>query len=141
MGKTMKHTLAKLVMPIALSFALVVGLVGCASHNDLVTISGDVMYRERIALPADAVIKVQLNDVSLQDKKAIVMAEMITDNVTTPHQFEFQLARDQFQQGHTYAIGVRIEVDGKLWFINTQSYVVDINGTEPVNVLVNKVGG
>ncbi|MCL1066403.1 YbaY family lipoprotein [Shewanella olleyana] len=141
MGKTMKHTLNKLLMPFVLAVALVAALGGCASQSDLVTISGDVMYRERIALPADAVIKVQLKDVSLQDTKAIVMAEMMTDNVKTPHAFEFQLARDQFQSGHTYAVGARIEVDGKLWFINTQSYIVNIDATEPVNVLVNKVGG
>ncbi|WP_228768531.1 YbaY family lipoprotein [Shewanella sp. TC10] len=141
MGLTMNRTLSKLLMSFVLSVSLVVGLGGCASQSDLVTISGDVMYRERIALPENAVIKVQLNDVSLQDTKAIVMAEMVTDKVTTPHGFEFQLARDQFQQGHTYAIGARIEVEGKLWFINTQSYIVNIDAIEPVNVLVNKVGG
>lgn len=138
---SMKRFFAKLLMSAVVTSGLLIGLSGCASQNDLVSISGDVMYRERIALPAEAVIKVQLNDVSLQDTKAIVMAEMSSDNVTTPYAFEFQLARDQFQQGHTYAIAARIEVDGKLWFINTQSYIVNIDGNEPVRVLVNKVGG
>ncbi len=137
----MSNAVKRILSKILISVAIIVGLGACASSNDLVTVSGDVTYRERIALPADAVIKVQLKDVSLQDTKAIVLAEMMSENAMTPYTFEFQIARDQFQQGHTYAIGARIEVNGELWFINTQSYIVNIDEVQPVNVVVNKVGG
>lgn len=136
----MSKAMMRLFNGVLVAVVVFLGLGACASHNDLVSVSGEIMYRERIALPDDAVIKVQLKDVSLQDTKAIVMAEMTSDEVTTPHAFTFELARDQFQQGHTYAVGARIEVEGKLWFINTQSYVVDINSNEAINLIVNKVG-
>ncbi|TIV73114.1 MAG: hypothetical protein E5V93_18665, partial [Mesorhizobium sp.] len=39
------------------------------------TIAGEVTYRERIALPPDAVLVVELADVSLADAPAIVIAK------------------------------------------------------------------
>jgi putative lipoprotein len=67
------------------SLTQLIGLmvVGCASHggqtgdaagNEAV-VTGSVSYRERIALPPDAVVKVQLSDVSRQDAPAPLIAE------------------------------------------------------------------
>ncbi|WP_144209540.1 YbaY family lipoprotein [Shewanella donghaensis] len=137
----MKIAMTRFTAKVLLPIAIVFGLMACATTHDLVTISGDIMYRERIALPDDAVLTVQIKDVSLQDTKAIVIAERVLDNVVTPQAFEFQIAADQFQQGHSYAVGARIEVNGKLWFINTQTYRVDVNETQQLNIIVNKVGG
>ena len=137
MNTAMMRFTSKIILPFALAF----GLMACATSQDLVTISGEIMYRERISLPDNAVLTVQIKDVSLQDTKAIVIAEMVSDKVTTPQAFEFQITADQFQQGHTYAVGARIDVDGKLWFINTQAYKVNVNETQPINVVVKKVGG
>ncbi|PMG39281.1 YbaY family lipoprotein [Shewanella sp. 10N.286.52.B9] len=124
-----------------ISLMLLGGLFGCSSVDHLVSISGDVSYRERMALPDNAILTVQVKDVSLQDTKAIVIAEKVYQQVNAPQAFEFQIAADQFIVGHSYSIGARIEVNGKLWFINTQAYSIDVNETQPINVIVNKVGG
>ena len=55
--------------------AMVVGLSGCQTSPLNTQIVGEVLYKQRIALPADSVIQIQLQDVSLQDVKAVVLAE------------------------------------------------------------------
>ena len=102
---------------------------------------GETLYRERIALPAEAKVVVQLLDVSKMDVPAIVMAERVQQGAATPTPFSFAIGSDQFQPGHTYAIGARIMLGDKLLFINTQAYHIDLNSTEPMTILLEKVGG
>lgn len=114
-------------------------LTGCATPNAGVEIVGEVWYRERIALPQDAVLKVQVKDVSLMDAPAVILAEIERDGVTSPTPFHFLINRDQFESGHTYAIGARIEHNDKLMFINTQAFQIDLGSTEPLSIRVDKV--
>lgn len=129
----------KWVLPI---LALVVCgvLSGCATPNAGVVIQGEIWFKERIALPADAVLTVELKDVSLMDAPAVVLAQIERSNVTTPAPFHFLIHRDQFEPGHTYAIGAKITLDGELMFINTQAYNIDLGSSEPMSVLVQRVG-
>ncbi|MBW8182401.1 YbaY family lipoprotein [Shewanella nanhaiensis] len=115
-------------------------LSGCATPNAGVEIQGEIWFKERIALPQEAVLTVQIKDVSLMDAPAVVIAEIERDNVTTPAPFQFVINRDQFEQGHTYAVGANISLNGKLMFINTQAYQIDLGSSEPMSVLVQKVG-
>lgn len=126
---------------LAAPLLLVTGFMsGCATNNALVDVHGEVWYRERIALPPEAVLTVQLKDVSRADAPAEVIAEMERTDVSTPATFSFVLDRDQFEAGHTYAIGARIMLGDQLLFINTQAYNVDLDSVEPMSVLLNKVG-
>ncbi|MCT8861801.1 YbaY family lipoprotein [Shewanella xiamenensis] len=115
-------------------------MTGCATPNAVVEIKGEAMYRERIALPAEAKLIVQLLDVSKMDVPAVVMAERESQGAKTPTPFSFTIGRDQFEAGHTYTIGARIMLGDKLLFINTQAYHVDLNSTEPMTILLEKVG-
>ncbi|WP_299811180.1 YbaY family lipoprotein [uncultured Shewanella sp.] len=114
-------------------------LTGCATSNAVVEIHGEVWYKERMALPEDAVITVQVQDVSRADAPAEVIAEFERNDVSTPTPFQFLINRDQFEDGHTYSIGARISLDDKLMFINTQAYRIDLDSSEPMSVLVQKV--
>lgn len=115
-------------------------LSGCATPNAGVEIQGNVWFKERIALPKNAMLTVQVKDVSLMDVPAVVIAEIEREGVMTPAPFQFVINRDQFEEGHTYAIGAQINLNGKLMFINTQSYKIDLGSSEPMSVLVQKVG-
>lgn len=62
---------------------VVVSLCGCAAGvgggaaaNDMNTITGTVSYREKMALPAGAVLSVKLENVSQQDAAAILVSEI-----------------------------------------------------------------
>lgn len=115
-------------------------LTGCATPDAAVEIQGEIWYRERIALPQDAVLTVQVKDVSLMDAPAVVLAEVERADVTSPAPFHFLINRDQFEAGHTYAIGASIKLDDQLMFINTQAYNIDLGSPEPLSIRVDKVG-
>ncbi|ABV36082.1 conserved hypothetical protein [Shewanella sediminis HAW-EB3] len=127
----------KRVLPLVVAVG---ALAGCATPNAGVEIQGEVWYKERIALPQDAMLTVELKDVSLMDAPAIVLAQIERSDVSTPAPFHFLINRDQFESGHTYAIGAKITLNDKLLFINTQAYNIDLGSSEPMSVLVQKVG-
>lgn len=125
----------------AMVFITVVALLaGCATPNAIVEIKGEAIYRERIALPPEAKLIVQLLDVSKMDVPAIVIAERVKQGAGTPTPFSFVIGRDQFEQGHTYAIGARIMLGDKLLFINTQAYHVDLNSAQAMTIILEKIG-
>lgn len=70
-------------------------LTACATPNASVEIQGEVWFKERIALPPQAVLSVQIQDVSKMDAPAVVLAAFERDDVTTPAPFGFVIPRDQ----------------------------------------------
>jgi len=119
--------------------AMVVGLSGCQTSSQNTRIVGEVLYKQRIALPVDSVIQIQLQDVSLQDVKAEILAEYEISPVTGVTPVEFVIPTEAFKTGHRYAISARITVADELWFINTQSYPVNIKDPQSLTVVVDKV--
>lgn len=90
------------------------------------TVSGTVAYRERIALPDNAIVRVSLFDVSKADAPATLLG---TQEFTTWGQqvpFEFSIPYDcaDIDPKHRYSISARIEVDGRLMFISDSHYGV-----------------
>ena len=78
-------------------------------------VTGTVTYRERIALPPTAVIKVQLVDVSRADAPAIVLGEQVTHAAGKQVPFAFEIPFDpaRIEASHSYAVQARIEQDGQ----------------------------
>lgn len=89
-------------------------------------VSGTVGYLQRMALPTNAVIQVQLLDVSLADAPAKVVAEESINlgqrQVPVPFSLSFDPAK--IDAKHRYSVSAKITVDGKLWFISDRSYPV-----------------
>ncbi len=135
----MKKWLLRAALPMA-AMVGAAGLVGCASTENNVEINGSVWFRERLALPPESVLTVQVQDVSRMDVAAEVLGEMTVSVQSVPKDFSFVFKRDQFKPGHTYAVGARIRQGDKLLFINTQSYTVDLNQPTGMSVMLEKVG-
>ena len=114
-------------------------MTGCSLLQKDVIVTGDVWYRERIALPPNAILTVQIQDISKADAPAKVIAEMIQQHIFTPTPFSFSLNKDSLKPRNTYAISAKITDNGKLLFINTQSYRIDFESAQPISVLVNKI--
>ena len=115
---------------------------GCAKTA---TVTGTVTYREKIALPPQGVVvTVKVEDVSRADAPAVTIGEQIIENPgpQVPIPFEIEYNPDDIDERYTYAMRVRIEVDGELWFINTTRYQVITRGypTSNVEVVLDKVG-
>ncbi len=102
-------------------------------------IDGEVSYRERIALPPNAVVKVQLTDVSLADAPETVVAEQTIEPAgQVPIKFEIKLICEQ-QPMVNYALQVTITVEDKLWFVNDERYTVDPLKPENAEIMLTKV--
>ncbi|TKF72333.1 lipo-like protein [Vibrio sp. F13] len=101
-------------------------------------ISGTVSYRERIALPENAVVTVTLEDISLADAPSTVIAtqEFITDGKQVPFAFELSYDNDKIKANHRYNMRASIHVDGKLRFITDtiKSVITDVENTQQADL-------
>ncbi|NIE78147.1 hypothetical protein F3J45_27350 [Pantoea sp. Ap-967] len=109
-------------------------LAACSSHtpSPQASLAGEVFYVQRIALPPAATLSVELQDVSLMDAPAVTLARQagpIKGNVPLPFQLNYDPA--QVKPGHRYAVSARIELNGKLLFINTAHHGVALDGSDP----------
>lgn len=101
------------------------------------TISGEVLYRERIALPPNAVLTVELADVSLADAPASIIGKQVIDPAgQVPIKFTISFDPSVIQPNMQYALQARITVNDTLWFINDARYTIDpLTDTAPLLVL------
>lgn len=107
------------------------------------TVTGTVAYRQRIALPPNAVVKVKLQDVSRMDAPAILIDEqtIATDGKQVPIPFTLQYNPNDVQPQARYAVAAEIWVDGQReWISTTRHSVVTGNApTQDVTVMVNPI--
>jgi putative lipoprotein len=111
--------------------------------NELMrVISGEVTYRERMALPPGAVVKVTLEDQSRMDAPATVLTDY-THNVDGAPPYSFRLVYDPsaIDERMRYGLRARIEHDGKLMFTSTEH--IDPFAAAPgerITILVSRAG-
>ncbi|HAS8424396.1 TPA: lipo-like protein [Vibrio vulnificus] len=123
-------------------------LAGCQTSEPLVkdqgiqTISGTVFYRERIALPEDAAVTLVLEDVSLADVPAKVIAKhkFITNGKQVPLSFDLAYDSKKIIANHRYNVRARIEVNGRLRFISDTIVPVITDEANTHNVEIMVVG-
>lgn len=90
-----------------------------------VTLTGTAYYRERIALPPNAVFTAMLEGVSLMDVASVVLGSVSLDPAGSPP-FAYTIAYDNeaIKPGHRYNIRAKITVDGQLIFISDSMHPV-----------------
>ncbi len=124
-------------------------LAGCASPPtppeapQMLQVTGTVTYRERVALPPTAVVKVQLADVSRMDAMAETIDQQVIrlDGRQVPVAFRLEYDPAKINQAHSYAVLARIEVDGQLRFISDQRHSVITQGAPTqVDLVLRAVG-
>ena len=106
------------------------------------SVTGEVTYLQRIALPDDAVVTVQILDVSKQDVAATIMGEQVinTDGKQVPIAYEVEYNEDDIDERFTYSMSARItDGSGKLLFINDTMIPVITNGNPTENVEIMTV--
>lgn len=114
-------------------------LAACTSNtpSHQASLDGEVFYLQRMALPPAATLSVSLQDVSLMDAPAVTLANQagpVKGNVPLP--FHLTYDPSQIKAGHRYAVSARIELDGKLLFINTEHHGVNLDGSDPQPVRI-----
>ena len=93
-------------------------------------VTGTVSYRERIALPPDAVVLVQLRDVSLMDVAAKLISEQTLSGLNTRCRLPFSLpyAAKDIDERMTYSVFATIRSGDRLLFVSDRSYQVLTRG-------------
>ena len=104
-------------------------------------VTGNVIYRERMALPDIAVLEVQLQDVSLADAPATVISSAtISPTGQVPIPFSLDYRPETIDPANRYALSARIEVEGRLMFINdTHTPVLTHGGGERSDIMLIRV--
>ena len=104
-------------------------------------VTGTLTYLQRIALPDDAVVTVQIQDVSRAGAAAIVIGEQIIDNPGQPPiPYVVEYDPDEIDERFTYAVSATItDGSGALLFRNTTVIPVITQGapTSDVEILVD----
>lgn len=121
---------------------LVVGVLVVPELSDAAerTLTGEVMYRERIALPPNAVLSVQLADVSLADAPAAIIGERKVAAIgQVPIKFEISFDPQVIRPNMTYALQARITVDDRLLFTTDTRNQVDPLSDKPHTVMLKMV--
>jgi putative lipoprotein len=100
-------------------------------------VTGTVAYRQRIALAPNAVLRVQLENVSLADAAAKIVSEVLlpTNGKQVPLSFAVPYRKADIVTNHRYNIRATILVNGKAQFISTTANSVLTNGA-PTNIAI-----
>ena len=107
------------------------------------TVSGNVTYMLRIALPEDAVVNVQIQDISRPDAPAEVIGEQTiqTNGAQVPIPYAVEYDPAKIVESNTYAVRATIKQgDTLLWTSDTVIPVITKGApTENVEIMVVQV--
>lgn len=131
---------------IAFSFVLIwMTAAGCMSRKaaapsdpSMRQVMGKITYLQKVAMPADAVVEVQIEDVSRQDAPADVIGEQtIVNPGQVPVSFSIDYDPARIDPNHTYVVSAKILAAGELLYQNTTAYPVITKGNpSSVEVIV-----
>jgi putative lipoprotein len=110
-------------------------LLAPAATADDVTFTGEVTYRERIALPPRAELWVTL--VSLPRATPVVSAAANVGSGQVPLQYTLDVRSDVIATGGSYGLVAEIRAEGRTLFRNSQPVPVDVTAPLPTLILVN----
>lgn len=125
--------MVRIVRALALSLATL-PLAACATlgpSEQPVTVTGQITYRERIALPPTAQVEITLADVSLMDApaKTIAQQRFTADGRQVPFAFSLTVDQRPLDPRHSYAVSARIsDASGRLMFITDTRNSVAFDG-------------
>lgn len=128
---------------------MALAVAGCASLP-MAQLNGTVSYRERIALPPEAQIRVAIEDISKADSSSLVVAEQIIHPSTqVPVPFAIRYDAHAISAGKHYALVAEIRdvANGLLW--RTDKVIdpfasktgTDKTGMDSIDLVLKRVGG
>lgn len=107
----------------------------------MLTVTGTALYRERIALPPNAVFEAVLEDVTLADAQAAEIARATIENPTAPpFRFNLTVPAVAIDPGRRYAVRARVLVSDQLKFTSDTIHSVLTGGAgNEVEILMKMV--
>ncbi|HJR73333.1 MAG TPA: YbaY family lipoprotein [Luteimonas sp.] len=123
----------------AIVLSAVLALSACASGGEKavspgpaaqkVSVSGTVLYRERIAMPPGSTVMVRLEDTALMDAPAKLLAEqIIKPEGQVPIPFQLQVAKEAIDARARPSLRATItSPEGRMLFTTTTHEAVDLS--------------
>lgn len=131
--------MVRIARALALSLATL-PLAACATLGQSerpVLLTGQITYRERMALPPTAQIQIQLSDVSLMDapSRTIAQQSFTADGRQVPFAFSLTVDQRPLDPRHSYAVSARItDASGRLMFITDTRNSVAFDGRSRIDM-------
>lgn len=123
---------------------MLAGLLVSSCSSGGTSVTGEITKKDRMAIPPDSVVTVELRDISLADAPAMVLASQVVemDGNQLPAPYELPYDENEIDERNTYTVFSRIESGGRLIYITDTVYPVITNGapTEDVMVFVVQTG-
>lgn len=118
-------------------------LIGACANMNNKSLQGEVFYLERMALPENAEVYVFLQDVSLADAPAPILAQTVinANGKQVPIPFTLTYDGSVIKANHTYSIRANIKAGDRLMFTTTEHLGLKLDGSDlqPVKVRVERV--
>lgn len=122
---------------------LALAMAGCATLPETAhaTVRGRINYGEGMTLPPQAVIDIELTDVSQGGMPSKVVARVrMSAEEDGPIPFELSVPSARIDQQRTYALSARISFGGKTLYVNTtQMRVLTLGAPAKVDLCVERV--
>ena len=104
------------------------------------SVTGTATYRERMALPPDAVFEAIIEDVSKADAPALVLGRTEVTSFQVPVSFSIAYDPAKLDPRARYSVRTRILVEGRLWFTSdTRHPVLRDAGDTRVDIVMRRV--
>lgn len=104
-----------------------------------VRIQGEAMYFEKILLPADTQLRVQVLDNQLADTPRAVLAEQVTTAGPGPYEFAIDVPRAKLRANGQYGLHLSVSMpDGSLRFVTDTRVPVNI-AADAIDVHVGSI--
>lgn len=144
--------------PLLSSLAIAIAITGCAQQNSQTaapqapnpysiatlsqgnaqqpSVTGNVNIRQRVALPADAVLTVTLSDASLADAPAKVLSQKVVRTEGKQAPFSFVLPYDpaQIQPNARILLSAAVAINDRLVFITDTAHSVINEGGSHIDL-------
>lgn len=147
---TRPHRFPRILSSAGYAAALCIGtslLAGCAGTTvddrgiAMATVSGEVGYMARIAMPPKSTLTVRLQDVSRADAPAVELGkQIVTDAAGVPVAFAVRYNPAEVRPEGVYVISATLEADGRVMFRTTEQFRVITKGFPERGVTVTMRG-
>ena len=131
-------------LTLLITAAMSVAAIALADENGAAAkITGSVVYRERIALPNDAIVRVRLEAAAAPEMPAKRVAEVVipTEGKQVPIPFELAYDAAAIHPGTKYQVRATISAGDRTLFVSRTTYPVITKGAPTkVEILVQQAG-
>ena len=104
------------------------------------TLSGEVTYRERIALPENGTLRILLVDLAAPDQPRVQAEGAIASPGQVPLSFNLTFDDTIFAAGHSYGLKAEILADGQVWFRNAEPLPIDLVTPQAIVIITTFAG-